>query len=108
MTPFQASAIQTYLVSASLLQRFPEDIKQKLWKENKADLSIQTVVLTHNIQFLNIMKTHVWKDKKKDKNHYGVIDSECIRDIKIGRLLSEFQSAFLAVYRESQGGNGGP
>lgn len=91
---------------SSLLQRFPEDIKQKLWKENRTDLSIQTVVLTHNIQFLNIMKTHVWKDKK-DKNHYGVIDSTSIRDIKIGRLLSEFQSAFLAVYRESQGNSSG-
>lgn len=92
---------------STLLQRFPEDIKQKLWKENKTDLLIQTVVLTHNIQFLNIMKTHVWKDNKKDKNHYGVIDSESIRDIKIGRLLSEFQSAFLAVYRESRGNTSG-
>lgn len=87
---------------SSLLKRFDGDIKQKLWGQNPAQVSVQTVVLTHNIQFLNIMKTHIWKDIKRDKNHYGIIDSCSLRDIKVGRLLSEFQSALLSIYRESQ------
>lgn len=91
---------------SSLLQKFQDDIKQKLWKENKTEFSIQTIVLTHNIQFLNIMKTHIWKDIK-DKNHYGIIDSNSIHDIKKGHLLSEFQSALLSVFRESQNKNNG-
>lgn len=91
---------------SSLLKKFQDDIKQKLWKENKTKFSVQTIVLTHNIQFLNIMKTNIWKDNK-DKNHYGIIDSDSIRDIKKGHLLSEFQSALLSVYRESQNINNG-
>lgn len=87
---------------SSLLKKFQDDIKQELWKDNGAQLSMQSIILTHNIQFLNIMKTHVWKDNKKDKNHYGIIDSTSLYDIKIGRLLSEFQSALLAVYRENK------
>ena len=87
---------------SSLLKKFQDDIKQELWKDNGAQLSMQSIILTHNIQFLNIMKTHVWRDNKKDKNHYGIIDSTSLYDIKIGRLLSEFQSALLAVYRENK------
>jgi len=92
---------------SSLLKKFQSDIKQELWKQNRNDLSIQTIVLTHNIQFFNIMKTHVWKDNKVKKHHYGIIDSESIRDIKQGRLLSEFQSALLSIYKESRGSDGG-
>ena len=92
---------------SNLLKKFHDDIKQELWKENKTQLSIQTIILTHNIQFLNILKTHVWKDGKPNKVHYGIIDSSTLRDIKRGHLLSEFQSALLAVYRESKSADSG-
>ncbi len=92
----------------TLLASFQNDILQAVWNKESAQNG-QTIILTHNIQFFNIMRKQIWskeraKEGQESKDGYAILNNHTINRIKIGHLLSDFESSLLAIYEANRDG----
>lgn len=100
--PVSSTAYANFFGITTLLKDFGRDIKKELWKSAKGDLKLQTIVLTHNTQFVNLLKKHIWNDENgSSKNHFGILTSDMIIEVPKGKLLSEFQTSMWRIYKKT-------
>lgn len=97
--PVSSTAYANFFGISTLIKKFAHDIKQELWPTN-SDPSVQAIVLTHNTQFLNLLKKQVWKDSDIN-NGFNVLSLNKLKRIPQGQLLSEFQTAMWRVYKKT-------
>lgn len=88
----------------TLLFSFQNDIIETVWKK-KSIRNGQIIVLTHNIQFFNIMRNQIWskekgaKEGQEPRDGYSILNSNTMNRIKMGHLLSDFESSLLTIYQ---------
>lgn len=95
---------------STLLPNFQNDIQQKVWGKNSIQ-SGQTIILTHNIQFFNIIRTQIWNDKRikestegqqNPKDGYALLNSNTLKKMEKGHLLSDFEASLLSIYQANK------
>jgi len=92
----------------TLLSSFQNDIIKAIWDEESAQNG-QMIILTHNIQFFNIMRCQIWnkeraKESQEPKNGFSILSSDTVKKIEVGRLLSDFEISLLAIYQADKDG----
>lgn len=85
----------------TLIANFQEEILSQVWSKALSEKG-QVIILTHNIQFFNIMRTQIWSKEKRsgeqNRDGYAILNNDTIRHIDKGHLLSDFESSLLVIY----------
>lgn len=101
--PVSSTSYGNFFGICSLIQSFEYDIRLEVWPKETKDLIVQKIVLTHNIQFFNMLRNHVFKTASNTS--YLLLQSKTFNVMKPGALLSEFQTSLYRVYKKSQDTN---
>ena len=85
----------------NLLKFFDQRIIEDLWQIKKehveSNYNIQKLIFTHNTQFFNILRTHIYKQAAQ----YLFLNVTGFEEIPNGRLVSEFEIALSNIKRAS-------
>lgn len=94
--PVNSTSYNYFFGVCNLIKYFDETIVKKLWNDdfNKLQASdLQKIILTHNTQFFNVMRTNVYKEKAE----YFLLSNRNIKKIPKDQLQSEFEGALSKI-----------
>lgn len=99
--PVSSTSYGNFFGISDLIQNFEQLIRSEVWPQETKDLSIQKLILTHNIQLFNLLRTHVFKPIKSNTNYFILQDSD-FKAMSPKGLLSEFQTSLSRIHRKSE------
>lgn len=95
--PICSTSYGNFFGICNLLQEYEENIYEKIWK-NEERPKIQKIVLTHNTQFFNMLRAHIFKEKAL----YFILNKKELKNILNNKLISEFETALCRIYEASK------
>lgn len=98
--PVSSTSYGNFFGISSLINHFEEDIRKAVWSNETSELNIQKIILTHNTQFFNLMRAHIFGSKS---SQYLMLNDNELVKLSETSSLSEFQTALLRICKYSDG-----
>lgn len=95
--PICSTSYSNFFGICNLIDNFDTVILRDIFKSTTINTN-QKIILTHNTQFLNMIRSNTFKDKR---TLYFILNSKWVTKLKRKRLISEFETCLYRIYKAS-------